>query len=404
MFRTALLLVLCLCIGWGQVRSEASVVDHNDLDMIQEILEWAQANGAFINEKVEFKMIVGTLSGLFAKEPIQEGEVVTDIPLNLVLRPPSKMEISSHYSEDDDHDDDEDEDPHATWCANVDFVHSIIMKPSHLQTPFERYLAARENKHPYFWSRKAKDLFRELVNENFPTMYLDAEDDNEDGTPYFRRCGKEQTQTIEKAIMILETRGEGPGATDFIPIHELVNHGNGHQANLNPSFVDDSRYRMIAQRDIMAGEQLQASYTECDAWCLTPSDHSSSTKKEGLVELEFHVTSQILELYGFVEQLPHIWALPPVSLLFTIDSTESEEGDGLQVNFILLPNETGINFLRGELHHLEAFEKAHRERQDIVSHELDAILDLHRAMVTAYTAAVQRFDTDYSLHDASDEL
>eukprot|EP00934_Nitzschia_sp_Nitz4_P008466 Nitzschia sp. Nitz4//scaffold96_size78090//1661//2876//NITZ4_005481-RA/size78090-augustus-gene-0.9-mRNA-1//-1//CDS//3329560534//8456//frame0 len=337
----------------------AQTSGEDDLKILGEISEWTRAQGGFISEKMEIKHIEGSLSGLFAKEDIKKGEVITDISWDIMMKPHG----------DDRYD----------WCASVRFVEAAITKSPDLQNPYERYLAKKEILHPYFFSQTAKDLLRELANGSFPLQYLDFDHENF----YLGNCGSDFNDNVSQAILLLQTRGEGPHGVDFVPIHDLLNHRNGHHTNVSPTYDEGGkRYRVVATRDILAGEQLQNSYNRCD-WCSFYSNPDS--------ELNFQVTPQIFELYGFVELFPQRWVLPEARLLFDLDIVEPERAtyDGeLRVDFIVPPSQYGVSYLWHKLQLLDEFSSTHRNRSDIAISELEAIFELHNAMKVAFNAAL----------------
>lgn len=177
-----------------------SNVAHPDIQLLDEVVHWTRASGGYVSDKMEIKHIHGDLSGLFAKENIQKDEVIVDIPWNLVSRPDKGEE--------------------AEWCDTVEYVRAMITKDPSLQTPYEKYLAQRKNHHPYFWTRQGKELLNYLIKDCFPMRRFQF--DYEESWNY--DCPHAMEQSHRDAMMLLQTRGEGPNGFDFVPIHDLLNH------------------------------------------------------------------------------------------------------------------------------------------------------------------------------------
>lgn len=172
-----------------------------DGESLAAVLEWTRLNGGYMNEKVEIKQISGSLYGLYAKEPLSEGEVVTNIPWNLILQPEKGI--------------------NADWCERANDIRQVITKDPSAQTPYEKYLTQRSHEHvPQYWSQDAIEILFEIMADCFPTFGL-VQDIKEE---WRTTCKSEADKATLDALMLLQTRGEGPYGVDFIPIHDLLNH------------------------------------------------------------------------------------------------------------------------------------------------------------------------------------
>ena len=203
-FALALFIVLVVAASLLLVESTETAalaaVAHEDADLLEQVLEWTRAQGAFISDKIEIRQIYGDLSGLYAKVPLKKGEIITSVPWDVIFRP--KADENGEYS----------------WCDSVEFIRSLITKDADLQNPYERYLSKRKRQHvPMFWSAEGKALLKQLVDNCMLFVY-----DLDHG--YAESCQSPVEDSHLDAMMILQTRGEGPYGVDLIPVHDLLNH------------------------------------------------------------------------------------------------------------------------------------------------------------------------------------
>ena len=174
-----------------------SVVSREERQL-SDVVEWATSNGGWMSHKVEIRPI-GTegLSGIFAKEALAQGEVVVDIPWDLILRPPRA---------------------NSTWCEKVETVRTAITKQR--QTPYERYLVSR-TKHttPFYWSKVGKELLGELMYRFHFTGFMGNQVQQ-----FANLCQATIDQSYVDAMTLLDTRGEGEQIDLLVPIGDLLNH------------------------------------------------------------------------------------------------------------------------------------------------------------------------------------
>lgn len=348
-------------------------IDDDDAELLKRVIDWSRSQGAYINENVEIRSLGGTLSGLFAKEPLEEGTVVSRIPWHLIVQ-------TSEEEEDD------------RWCNTILEAHEVITNPT---TPYEEYLSKRSRHHvPSFWSEQGQEMLLELIGDGIPTLgfqyfirdwLLDAcsgnnddddennddddnehddedsvagsneeedeyddddennddehdehndddedayvagddnndeeyeHDNNENNAFITRKNDILMTERYLDALYLIMTRAEGPETSHFIPYHDLINHRNGHQHfNTDPILRYGEDYQLVTKQHIPKGAQLQNSYNQC-RWCTIYRNPGN--------EDSFVVTPQIFELYGFVELYPQRWVIPWVRLLFDIDYLDDD--------------------------------------------------------------------------------
>lgn len=384
----------------SSIDSDSEVGD--DGPLLEEVVEWVISKGGWISDKVSIQQLRPGLATLVAHEPLQKGEVVANIPWKAIL--------------DSKPDDD------TSWCEQVEEVRDAISKDSALQTPYERYLASRSREHiPMFWSRKSKSVLAKLVRGHDLFTMHGFESDYE--AEWLEECEMPSDDAHIDAMMLLQTRGEGEDLDLLIPFGDLLNHRNGNYTNVDPEIDYEKSYKLVATRDVQAGEQLQNSYNKC-SFCDGLYDNANEPQ-------EYYVTPQLFEVYGFVELLPQRWILPEARLMFDItgggDGTgevgESDDNRGLRIDFVAPPSVEGLTFLQRELVMLDKFKKRYGNSTDLPRPEYDGIFSMHGAMVKAFSLALEqttgqdlsdhvwemgmnwhREDNHWQIHGISDEL
>ena len=97
--------------------------------LITELIDWLRANGSFINDKLQIRHInpndPTSPRGLFALEPLEEGETVCNIPWDLVLKPKNIKPKDMNRVLD---------------CGTIDALIEEISKSESEMTPYGKYL------------------------------------------------------------------------------------------------------------------------------------------------------------------------------------------------------------------------------------------------------------------------
>jgi SET domain len=357
-----LIFLLGLASAWTLPLDGGGAKAVDDMFMIGEITQWIQANGGTISKKVQVKHISGSLSGLFATENVEAGEVLVIIPWTLILVP------FSHK---------------ADRCDKAERLRDAVMtKDSKDQNPYERYLATRTREHiPLFWSSKSKEILEELMTDfetrGFSDEMTDVCDD------------RMLDEGFQQAYMLLQTRGEGYYGDLLIPFEDLLNHRNGNHTNVQPEILAGKYVRIVTTRAVTTGEQYQNSYNKC------PSCKALFTNPQ--LPIGFQVTSQLFEDYGFVESVPQRWVLPEVRMIFDVVQSQTEDADDedAAVVFAVPPSFRGWYHLRRRLYELAVFEEEYGERSDIPEVELEGIFSMHEAIVDAYSLALYHYSEGY---------
>jgi len=326
----------------------------SDEAILSEVITWLEAKGSWISPKIEIKQLQQGLSTILANAPLRKGEVVADIPWHAIL--------AASTSEDSD------------WCDQVQEVRRAISKAPQQQTPYERYLAKRSRDHiPLFWSDQSKTLLSELMEGFVTKQFLSNVEEL-----WKEECGMPIDDKLLDAMMLLQTRGEGELIDLLVPFGDLLNHRNGKYTNVDPVIDKGKKYKIVAIRDVQAGEELQNSYNKCK-WC-----HGLYANAEN--PSQYYVTPQLFEIYGFIEAWPQRWILPEARLFFDIEEGEKEQN--LQVKFVAPPSPYGLDFLEERLEELKAFQrKLLHIDTDIPQPERNGLSQLHEAVTRAFKLA-----------------
>ena len=216
------------------------------------VLEWIHnAEGGYFNPKQDFRYeIPGDPTspiGIFAKERIDVGEVLLEVPWHKMLK-----------GDDPTCDD--------ALCCGLGIAVARELKKgekSEYYAPYAMYLNAQNfNQLPSGWSETAKDLLREIVGGDVldtlippvePTEWLDVD--------WYKDCDGDPKDAISsKAALMVIQRGDGA----FLPpAYDFYNHRNGKWLNTETSMVEDKHHITKASRMIEAGEQIYISYNMC---------------------------------------------------------------------------------------------------------------------------------------------
>lgn len=78
-------LVAWLCLVWLPYCH--GIEKDGDIEILGEIMEWIRSNGGWISDKLEVRQIVGSLSGVFTKDALAEGEMMAQIPWDVIIQP-----------------------------------------------------------------------------------------------------------------------------------------------------------------------------------------------------------------------------------------------------------------------------------------------------------------------------
>ncbi|KAL3914815.1 MAG: hypothetical protein SGILL_005941 [Bacillariaceae sp.] len=344
-----------------------TAVEDTHLQEAQQIFNWISGStGGYITPKQELRRAVpgdtSTPLGVYAKKPIQAGEVIARIPWQTIIK-------SS---------DPEDEGQMA--CGLVRAVaREMKLGERSDYAPYAVYL----NSEPYgqipsAWSDPGKKLLVDVLQDH---LYPDApvawitED-------WYGRCGGDPRDKIStKAAMLVVQRSDDE---IMIPAYDAYNHRNGNWTNAAQDVIPKKYHETTASRDIQVGEQVLISYDKCE---------ECGGRHFG------YGTADMLRDYGFIEYFPQRWHFINNEIEFDLDEDENGE---LELRWIEQPRPHDLKSreqikieLKWEIQRLRRFKNIDwkfslKERyHGIPRHELDTIWQFVDANIIAMSVALE---------------
>ena len=123
--------------------------------LINNLVEWLIANGAFINNKVKIKHMdennKASPLGLVAIADMDKGEKICQIPPHLIIMP-DEVQTS------DD-------------CPTIKATYDMLTEKGH---PWAKYLLGQTHRNtPEFWSEKGRFMLKKMTGDMLPPQYID---------------------------------------------------------------------------------------------------------------------------------------------------------------------------------------------------------------------------------------
>lgn len=282
------------------------------------LTKWLDSvEGGTFNNKQEIRPVnedsdgKGVFYGIFAKESIKKGEVLSQIPWDFIITDEeSDPSLSVNDLEDG-----------VLKCGTarnlakemkqVQTLGKYINDPNSASRygPYIQYLLDQpRGVIPSDWSEKGKQMFqetlggrRQTVPPNYAATWLDED--------WYEDCnGDPKDELSAAAAMLVVSRADDDL---LVPVYDMYNHRNGKYYNTHMKVVRGEHYQVTARRDIEAGEQIYNSYNMCD---------NCGGRQDG------YGTPEIFRDYGFVEEFPQRWNFEDYDFLFDLFESEVEEG------------------------------------------------------------------------------
>ena len=233
-----LLLPLLSALWWP-----TALAATDDVSIQMSLVEWIRSEGGFFNEKQEFRRGKDPLSpfGIFARERIEKGEVLTSVPWKCVFTAGTDdFKTNLH-------------------CDTIRLLIQEMKKgpDKSFYGPYIHYLLTRPPVDiPSTWSNAGRNLLKKIImKDKLPPLYVDSwvdEDWKED-------CNGNDDPFQIQAAMLLVTRGDDDM---LIPIYDLYNHRNGKWHNTQNNLIFDKKHEIKASRTIEQGEEIYNSYNQ----------------------------------------------------------------------------------------------------------------------------------------------
>mmetsp|Transcript_11839 Transcript_11839/g.32855 ORF Transcript_11839/g.32855 Transcript_11839/m.32855 type:complete len:830 (-) Transcript_11839:6-2495(-) len=346
---------------------EDELVTHGRLQV-----EWINSvEGGYVNDKYEVRRELRndptSRLGVFAKEDVEEGEILLTIPRTCLLSTPN-----------DD------------TCETAQLLAQEMEKGDESQfSPYINYLKTQMYPQlPAMWSPKGRMLLKQILGasviKNEETGELEAADHEmyTDLPPediadldwvVCPTVDKEKSELELFASMFVVQRGWDEL---LIPVMDMLSHRNGEYYNTDSNSVHDqnSPVSLWASKPIKKGDEIYTSYDMCT---------DCGARKRG------YGTPEILRDYGFVEMYPQRWTFPTFSAVsFGLDY---DHDGNLKLTWFRKPMSDdqaleAVERFESELERLRReidLSSTSTLMEEIPSSEWDTINNFHTAMVTA---------------------
>jgi hypothetical protein len=240
--------------------TDSACASVNDFGLIQ----WLTSNGGIFNPKQELRYDADSHLGIFAKEPIEEGELLVQIPADLIFG------LAEEFDEDEDN----------VFCELVaDLANELELGADSFYGPYMLYLSSILETGPTVpitWSDVGKTMLTKVLEgeeEEIPPenaahlwdlVWLPPGESvlAQTDIMWFEEWCDDNEDLLPLAGLVTQKTSAG----DFlIPIYDLFTHRNDQYYNVKTEYEEDGQYfKVLARRAIDAGEQLHVSYDQCD--------------------------------------------------------------------------------------------------------------------------------------------
>ena len=182
---------------------------------------------------------------LFAKEPIEEGEILSTVPWEYIIAPYDYgMDISGDLN-----------------CETVNTLHEEMNQEHKPElSPYMEYLRnLPEGQIPSLWSEDGKDIIIELLGgreQEIPPRDIVTILEYE----WLDSCNGDQEKAKTASIVMQR----GVYKAFMVPTSDWYTHRNGNYYNIKTDLIDKENFQVRARRPIKAGEPLHDSLDLCD--------------------------------------------------------------------------------------------------------------------------------------------
>mmetsp|Transcript_13038 Transcript_13038/g.26485 ORF Transcript_13038/g.26485 Transcript_13038/m.26485 type:complete len:476 (-) Transcript_13038:96-1523(-) len=279
--------------------------DYNGSDLIS----WVNSSPqGFVHPSVRIgREIPGdksTLLGLFVSsdpdtEPIEKGEIIAQVPWDLMIHPGNKYHHETFFS-----------------CrALKNIVEELKLGDQSKLAPYVRYLLTQNlDGIPGYWSEPAQEFFSFVLDDALPPFEEKWRHDY--AMKWIKNCGGDpDIDPLErKAYFLAMSRDED---TLMVPIYDMANHSNDadklNTLSYKPTSPGDF-FQFVAARKILPGEQIYNSYNRCN--------YCSDADFELCETFSWNRTPDLFLEFGFVEDFPQTWRFE-----YEIDSSDDDDDD-----------------------------------------------------------------------------
>lgn len=300
----------------------ASDAETNSAQQI--IIDWVRENGGYFSNKQEFRRAIpGDATshfGIFAKDDIQRGEVLTRVPWKCVITQEDKEEDSQ-------------QNPYF-FCGSTRMLIDEMRKGEEsFFAPYTAYLRSQpRGKIPSDWSDVGKDLLKQVLGGD----KLPPDDVTDLGGLWQQLCyqGAPIDDLAQQALMEFHARADD---NFLVPLYDLYNHAQDEKSNASVGVFTSEKQEVRATRSISRGEEIAFSYNM--------AQHQDSWTKN------FYGTPEFLRDYGFVEPFPQRWMFDEIRFRFEL--TKDDNG-AIKLTWLSGPDTRYFDFMREQLERLRS--------------------------------------------------
>ena len=265
-----------------------------------QLVQWLIDEEGTFNPKLEVRRTDpdkdSSAYGIFAKEKLEEEELLLSIPNKAFITPSYK------------------DTPEDLPCALVErLLEEIELGDSSEYAPYVNYLLSLPTGQlPSTWSDAGQQLLHDVlrVDEDEPQRLPPVETCTWIEEDWLGVCdGKDDPLSIQAASLVIQNFDYDK----LVPVVNIMRHRNGRWLNTHTSSAHEGiEVNVRASRIIEAGEELYTTQNLCDD-C------------EGRNE-ENYGTPELLRDYGFVENFPQRWIIQNEQFSFDIDEVYNSNG------------------------------------------------------------------------------
>lgn len=347
-----------VCPADGDCDTRATSASRPD-DGGQELINWIRSLGGFVNPGLR----VGPLDpddasspfGVFTNVSLLKGTVLLRVPWQVIVKP----DVGNN-------------DANERFCSTVEVVErELSLGNQSVFAPYMRYVLAHNPvlEVPCLWSPVGRTLLQMVIGSG--TRATDVGSVSAPLQMILAYCGflSPQEQATALRVYTRHTREL------LIPLLDMMNHGNGHKHNIKMNLRHGKAMRVLASRDIEAGEEICDSYNDCT---------------ECGDRYEWYGTSEIFFDFGFLEPMPQVWHFL-WDLHIKLDGTASNHSEihASSVGEVTLKDEN-LAWTEREVDRLNhvgpMLLKFHGS---VPQHEWSAILQYHSALSLALSKTVE---------------
>jgi len=359
-----MLLPFCCCFFFIASRCDGESTNNEAHQLVQWLID---EEGTF-NPKLEVRRTDpdkdSSAYGIFAKEKLEEEELLLSIPNESFITPSYK------------------DTPEDLPCALVErLIKEIELGDSSDYAPYVNYLLSLPTGQlPSTWSDAGQQLLHDVLrlDENEPQRLPPVETCTWIEEDWLGVCdGKDDPLSIQAASLVIQNFDYDK----LVPVVNIMRHRNGRWLNTHTSSAHEGiEVNVRASRIIEAGEELYTTQNLCDD-C------------EGKNE-ENYGTPELLRDYGFIENFPQRWIIQNEQFSFDIDEVYNSNGiaTGELALTWLEDNFEYIDLIDKELTRLENMSATHFEIRnlDVPDNEWEVALQFYNAYTVALSLAIEK--------------